>query len=156
MIILIACVGKNGELGNKGDLCFKLKADMQFFKESTVGHTVVMGRKTFESIGRPLPYRHNIVITHHQIEGVECSDSLPFTLGYLRGKGESPIYVIGGASIYEQALPYADKIVLTEVDKESEADVYFPKFNEGAYVCTTISRGEENGIKFEIKEYVKI
>lgn len=156
MIILIACVGKNGELGNKGDLCFKIKADLQMFKEYTTGHTVIMGRRTYDSIGKPLPYRRNIVISHNKIEGVECSECLPFTLGYLRGKGESPIYVIGGASIYEQALPFADEIILTEVDKEAEADVYFPKFDKGLYDCRTIAKGEENGISFQVKDYVRI
>lgn len=151
-VSLIACVGKNGELGYKGDLCFRLREDMQLFKECTIGHTVVMGRKTFESLARPLPYRDNIIITHKPIEGIQCSESVPFILGFLRGQGKT-VFVIGGASIYEQALPFADRILLTEIDKESPADVFFPQFDKDLYDKTTLKAGEENGIKYKIVEY---
>ena len=154
-INLIACVGRNGELGNKGKLCFHLKDDMKFFVEQTKGHTVIMGRKTYEGIGHPLPDRRNIVITHKKIEGVECSESLPFVVGKLLGEGEEKIYIIGGASIYEQALPFVDTLYLTEVDADAEADVYFPKFEKRFFDSKILKEGEENGLKYKIKEYEK-
>lgn len=152
-INLIACVGKNGELGKDGKLVFHLKRDMKFFVEQTKGHTVIMGRKTYEGIGQPLSDRRNIVITHRKIDGVECSESLPFTVGRLLGEGEEEIYIIGGASIYKQALPYADTIYLTEVDKSADADVYFPEFDKTLFTKHILVSDSENGINFNIVSY---
>lgn len=140
MLIIVAAIGKNGELGKDGQLCFKSRADMDLFVKHTKGKTVVMGRKTYESIGHPLEGRENIVITHQDLKdnGVLVAKSLePF----IKDK-DHDYYIIGGGRVYRQALPYAELVYLTEFDAEDkEADTFFPvdelhrdfkfAFNEG-------------------------
>ncbi len=152
-ISLIACIGKNRELGYKGKLCFNIEKDMDFFVEKTKLHTVIMGRKTYESIGHPLVARNNIVITHTPIKGIQCSENLPFILGKLKAEEKREIFIIGGASIYEQALPYADAIYLTEVDKSVNADVYFPEFDKTLFTKQILVSDSENGVNFDIVAY---
>lgn len=153
---MIACVGKNGELGKDGQLLFHIKEDMKFFVDKTIGHTVVMGRKTYYSIGYPLPNRVNVVISHSKF-GLEdeliWENSIEHFVKTLYPKEE--YFVIGGASIYEQFLPYADTIYLTEVDAEADADVYFPKFDKSKYKVKLLKEGEEKGVKFRMMEYRK-
>ena len=129
MISLIACVGKNNELGKDNQLCFRLKTDMKFFKHKTWKHPVVMGRKTYESIGHPLPERINYVLTRGMGQPNGAVIILSDLDNFLSNMKDD-VFVIGGASIYEQALPYADVIYLTEVDTEANADSFFPKFNK--------------------------
>lgn len=127
MIRVIAAIGNNRELGKDNGLLWRLPNDLKMFKELTMGHTVVMGRKTFESIGRPLPGRTNIVVTRNpdfSHEGVEvaCSFDKAMELCYWN------CFVIGGAEVYREALPRAEKLFLTYVDAEFEADAFFPEF----------------------------
>ncbi len=134
-ISLIASVGKNRELGRGNELLFKIPEDMKMFREKTTGHVVIMGRKTFESIGRILPNRTNIVVsrdTNLQLpEGVILADSIEKALEVAREVEEKEIFVIGGAQIYEQALPFADKLYLTVVNKTvGDADAFFPDYSE--------------------------
>ena len=129
MFSIIAAVGKNNELGKKGDLIFHIKEDMQFFKETTTGHTVVMGFKTWESLPKKLPNRKNIVVSFEEIEGPdECITDLVQFIKDNENTNEE-IFVIGGGSIYAQFIDHAKRIYLTEIDGEdSEADVFFPTF----------------------------
>lgn len=130
VISLIAAIGKNNELGKGNTLLWKLPADQKYFKEKTSGHPVIMGRKTFESIGKPLPNRRNIVITrdtNYSREGIEIAHSLSDALEMLKNTKEE-IFVIGGAEIYKQTFPIADKLYVTHIDAgDKEADAFFPE-----------------------------
>jgi dihydrofolate reductase len=130
MISIIAAIGKNNDLGKKNELLWSLPADMKHFKETTTGHTVIMGQKTYESIGRPLPNRKNIVLTKDtkfKAEGVEISDSLEKTIASFKDSDEE-VFIIGGGQIYKQSLDYADKLYITHVDMEDkDADTFFPE-----------------------------
>ena len=130
MISLIAAIGKNNELGKNNTLLWKLSADMEHFKKITTLHVVIMGRKTFESIGKPLPNRRNIVITrdvNYKKEGVDIAHSLSEALD-LVGNTEEEIFVIGGGELYTQTMPIADKLYITHVDAtDKNADAFFPE-----------------------------
>jgi len=129
MISLIAAIGKNNELGKNNTLLWHLPADMKHFRETTSGRSVIMGRKTFESIGKPLPNRKNIVITRDQNykkEGIEVVHSLEEAIEKTKEEKES--FVIGGAEIYKQVFPIADKLYITHIEAEDkEADAFFPE-----------------------------
>ncbi len=139
MISLIAAIGKNNELGKGNDLLWKLPADMQHFIKTTSGHPVIMGRKTFESIGKALPNRRNIIITrdkNYKKDGAEVVHSLPEALKLaktsprplLKGEGENEIFIIGGAEIFEQSIPFANKLYITHIDAaDNDADTFFPE-----------------------------
>lgn len=153
MISIIACVGKNNELGKDNELCFHIKEDMDFFKRKTRDKTVLMGRKTYESIGHPLPYRVNYVVTRgeREIAGVViCTD-----LNLFLQNTKEEVFVIGGASIYKQALPYTDVIYLTEVDAEADADAFFPEFDKTLFKRKVLRGGEEDGVKFKMVKYTR-
>ena len=128
-LTLIAAVARNGAIGKDNGLLWKLPEDMKFFRETTQGATVVMGRKTWESLPprfRPLPGRRNIVVTrqrHYVAEGAETAASLDAAL---ERAGDAPTFVIGGAELYAQAMPRAVRLMVTEVDLTPEADAFFP------------------------------
>jgi len=130
MISLIAAIGKNNELGKGNALLWNMPADMKHFREITSLHAVIMGRKTFESIGKPLPNRRNIVITRdadYKKEGVEVVHSFSEALDLFPNKNEE-IFIIGGAEMYKQTIPVADKLYITHVDAEDAgADAFFPE-----------------------------
>ena len=133
MISLIAAIGKNNELGKDNSLVWNMPADMQYFRNKTKGHTVIMGRKTFESIGRPMPNRKNIIITRdkdYKAEGIEVVHSLEEALSRARTTlaQDEKIFIIGGAEIYRQAMSFADKLYITHIDAEDkDADTFFPE-----------------------------
>ncbi len=130
MISLIAAIGKNNELGKENKLLWSLPADMKHFKDITTLHTVIMGRKTFESIGKPLPNRRNIVITknvNYKKEGVEVTNSLAGALDLIKNNNEE-IFIIGGGELYKETMPVADKLYITHIDAEDkDADTFFPE-----------------------------
>jgi len=129
---LIAAVASNGVIGSQGGLPWRLPDDLRFFKQQTLGHPVIMGRRTWESIGRPLPGRHNIVVTRStglRAEGATVVDSLAAALAACAG--EKAAFVIGGAELYRAALPLADRLVLTEIHRDFDGDVRFPDFDRG-------------------------
>jgi dihydrofolate reductase len=130
MISLIAAIGKNNELGKENKLLWSLPADMKHFKDITTLHTVIMGRKTFESIGKPLPNRRNIVITrdvNYKKDGVEVAHSLAHALD-LAGDMNEEIFIIGGAELYKDTIDIADKLYITHIDAEDkDADAFFPE-----------------------------
>jgi len=129
MISIIAAVAENGVIGDKNSLLWHIREDLQHFKALTTGHPVVMGRKTFESLGRPLPARRNIVVSRQQlaIAGCETVHSLDEALA-LFGPDEE-IFIIGGAQIYAEALPLADRLHLTRIEHSYEGDTRFPDWN---------------------------
>lgn len=130
MISIIAAIGKNNELGKENKLLWSLPADMKHFKEITSGHTVIMGQKTFESIGRPLPNRKNIVVTRNKdfsADGVEISYSLEDTLNKFTNT-EEEVFIIGGGEIYKQSMDSANKLYITHIEAEDKkADTFFPE-----------------------------
>ena len=156
-VSIIAAVGKNLELGKGNDLIWRFKEDMKFFKETTTGSTVIMGRKTFESLPRALPNRRNIVVSKNKsfkAEGAEVVSSIKEALELA---GDDNIFVIGGAKIYEQFLSVADKLYLTEIDAEcSDADVYFPEFDKNKYSKNIIKEYCIDGIDFAHVLYTKL
>lgn len=130
MISLIAAIGKNNELGKGNTLLWHLPADLKHFKDITTLHPVIMGRKTFESIGKPLPNRRNIIITRnvdYKKPGIEVVYSLAGALDLLKDNNEE-VFIIGGAEIYEQTMPIADKLYITHIDaSDATADTFFPE-----------------------------
>ncbi|MDD4627839.1 MAG: dihydrofolate reductase [Candidatus Peribacteraceae bacterium] len=131
ILSLIVAVAENGAIGANNQLLWNLPLDMKHFRETTKGHAVIMGRKTFESIGHPLPKRRNIIITRDanlKIEGCEAVVSLQDALQCAEKGGEAEAFIIGGGQIYAQALPTADRVYLTRVHTESEGDTFFPEF----------------------------
>ena len=130
IVSLIAAMDRNRLIGNRNRLPWHLPADLAHFKQVTMGKPVIMGRKTYESIGKPLPGRTNIVITRSadfQAEGVQIAHSLKQALEYAAGEDE--VMVIGGSSIYELALPEADRLYITYVDHSYQGDAWFPDFD---------------------------
>jgi len=130
IISLIAAIAHNNVIGNTNTLPWKLPADLKRFRILTTGKPIVMGRKTFESIGKPLPERRNVVISndlHENIPGCTVVSSLQQALAVTKGAEE--IMIIGGASIYAQFLPMAQRMYLTLIDEEFDGDVYFPRWN---------------------------
>ena len=160
MISLIAAIGKNRELGRGGELIFRIPEDMRYFKDTTMGHKVVMGRKTWESLPGKLPGRETVVISRHEVPG---ADKVVHDLvGYMRensgglGDAQEELFVIGGGMVYFEALPYAKKLYLTEVDAEDpDADTFFPEFDKGQYTREVVKRGESGGLKYTMVIYTK-
>ena len=132
---IIAAVDKNWAIGNKGELLVRIPADMKFFRETTTGKVVVMGRKTLESFpgGQPLKNRTNIVLSHnenYQKPGAIVLHSMDELWDELKKYRSEDIYVVGGAGIYEQLLAHCDVAYVTKIDYEFDADVYFPNLDE--------------------------
>lgn len=155
-ISLILSVGKNNEIGRGNELIWHFHTDMKFFRETTTGNTVIMGRKTFESLPKVLPNRRNIVISSDQalkIDGAEVVHSVEEALDAAKG---DTIFVIGGGKIYAEFLPFADQIYLTEIDDECpEADTFFPQFDKSLYTREVLAEHEEDGIAFSHVLYTK-
>jgi len=144
---LIVAVAENGVIGNNNDLPWKISSDLKYFKEKTMGKPIIMGRKTFQSIGRPLPGRVNIVITRDSSfvpEGVITAHTLEMALDVGKNmalvKGVDEVMVIGGAQIYALTLPDADRLYLTRVHGEVEGDALFPTLNPDDWLEATVER----------------
>jgi len=143
-LALIAAVARNGAIGRDNGLLWRLPEDMAFFKRTTLGHPVIMGRRTWDSIParfRPLPGRTNIVVTRKagwQAEGAAAAHSLNEALALARavpaGDDPSCAFVIGGAQLYAEALPLADALVLTEIDRDFDGDAHFPPDARAGFV----------------------
>ena len=129
---MIAALGKpNRVIGNSNKLLWNIPEDLAHFKKLTIGQTIIMGRKTYESIGRPLPSRTNIIISRNEnytIPGAIVTNSLDLALDKAI-KQQCEIFIIGGAQIYQAALPLADKLYLTIIDGSFQGDVYFPDYS---------------------------
>jgi len=155
-INIIAAIGENNELGMNNKLIWKLPKDLQFFKETTMGKYVVMGRKTFESLPKKLPGRVMVVVSSKDLDkdyDIICYHNLIDALKNLGGKD---IFIIGGASIYEQAIDFADTIYLTELGaSEYNADTYFPQFDKNDWNIEHLESGIDNGISYQRNKYVR-
>ena len=154
-IALIAAVARNGAIGKDNALLWHLPEDLKFFKRTTLGCPVIMGRKTYDSIGRPLPGRRNIVITRQadwSASGVDTASSLTEALSLV---ADAPkVFIIGGAQIYAQALPLVQDIVLTEVDADYDADAFFPAWDRSAFEETSRERHQtDTGLAYAFVTY---
>lgn len=147
-VVLVAAVADNGVIGADNRLLWHLPEDFAHFKRVTLGNVVVMGRRTFESIGRPLPGRTNVVVTRQDgwvADGVLVAGSLEEALA-MAAAYPGDTMVIGGGQIYAQALPYADAQILTEVHVSPEGDTFYPAFDRSAWVET--GRERHDGFDF--------
>jgi len=156
IISLIAALDKNRLIGADNGMPWHLPADFKHFKEITMGKPVVMGRKTFESIGRPLPGRQNIVISRKgfSADGVTSADSIDTALQLVNDVEE--VMIIGGANIYQQMIDKANRLYLTHVDAECEGDAWFPDFEKDDWNITSelfVKMDEKNNYDFNIISY---
>lgn len=132
IVSLIAAMDRRRGIGQDNQLPWRLPADLKHFRELTAGHHIIAGRKTYESIGKPLPNRTTIIVTRnesYEAEGCFVVHSQADALTLAQQRGETELFVIGGAEIYAQALPFADRLYLTRIEAEFEADAFFPAFD---------------------------
>ena len=157
MLSIIVAIAKNNAIGKDNKLLWHLPEDLKRFKRLTTGHNIMMGRKTFESLGRVLPNRHHIILCNDaklnvQDENVEILDDISKLDKYINSEEEN--FVIGGATMYKLLMPYSNKMYITEIDKDFDGDVYFPKINKDEWKATEREQGpEDNENDFEY-EYV--
>ena len=138
---LVVAMSRNGVIGRDNRLPWRLPADLAFFKRVTIGHPVIMGRKTYESIGKPLPGRPNIVVsTKPGYQAPGCSVAHSMQDAYSQAGDAEEVAIIGGSAIFAEALPTADVIYLTEVDAEVEGDVFFPPFDRSQWYEVELER----------------
>ena len=154
-VILIAAVGANGVIGRDNDLPWRIREDLQHFKALTLGHPVIMGRKTWESLGTPLPGRENIVVTRapgYEAPGAHVAASLEAALALCTG--EPIAFVIGGGELYATALPLADTLVLTEIGRDYAGDARFPAFDRAAWrEAQRMPQTAADGLRFDFVRY---
>ncbi|MEK7613406.1 MAG: dihydrofolate reductase [Patescibacteria group bacterium] len=159
-IIIIAGIGKNRELGVGSELAWRLKDDLKHFKELTTGYPIIMGRKTFDSIGKPLTNRINIVVTRDtnwSHEGVVVAHSLEKASSYAHELGSSKVFVIGGGEIYTQALPFATHLELTHIEgEEPNATTFFPAYENLFREVSREAPREEGGVVYQWARYEKV
>lgn len=145
MITLIAALAENRVIGKDNDLIWHLSADLKRFKALTTGHHIIMGRKTFESIGKPLPNRTTVIIsrnTDYKVDGCFTVHSLQAAIDF--AKADEQAFIIGGAEIYKQALSLVDRMELTRVEAEFDGDAFFPEFDEKNWNCIHSERHQDS------------
>ncbi len=153
IVSIIVAIGENNAIGKDNQLLWHLPADLRHFRDKTSGHTIIMGRKTFDSVGKPLPKRRNIVVTRQdiQIEGCEVVKSIEEALELC--KEEHEVFIGGGAEIYRQAMSKTDRIYLTIVHQTFDADTFFPEINHELWIETSHVdhlADEKNSIPYSI------
>jgi len=144
-LALVVAMTADRVIGLNGDMPWHIPEDLKHFRRVTMGHAIIMGRKTHESIGRPLPRRRNIVITRNvdaEFPGCEVAFSLQSAIDMARAGGDDEPRVVGGGAIYALALPLATKLILTEVDLSVEGDTHFPAFDANGWVESERREGE--------------
>ena len=165
MLSLIVAVAENGAIGRNNGLSWHISEDLKYFKSTTTGHPVIMGRKTYESIGRPLPGRRNIVLTRGDMEippiknpqttSMEIVHSLDEV--YALAQGEEEFFIMGGGMLYNATFPKADMLYLTKIYAEAEdADTFFPQVNEQEWEIVKegeMMHDEENNINYQFLVY---
>ena len=157
IISLIVAIGKNRVIGKNNSLPWKLPADMKRFKELTLGKAVIMGRKTFESIGKPLHNRTNIILTHDKnYKAKDCIVVHSVDEALKAAKGNEEVMVIGGEQIFKEFLPMADKIHLTFIDEDFEGDAYFPEYNEKEWKEVSREEHKDKHYKYVFVDLEKV
>ena len=155
-IILIAAVGENGEMGHNNELLWHLPGDLPRFKQITMGSPIIMGRKTYDSIGRALPGRLNIVLTANpdwQAAGVTTASSIEQALEFAQGEATGKAFVIGGGQIYKLFLSYATSLEMTEVYDSPLADTFFPNFAGSDFNEVSRTANDQHQPKFDYVTY---
>jgi dihydrofolate reductase len=152
--IIIAAVSRNNVIGRDGKIPWHSKEEFKHFKSTTIGFPIIMGRKTFESIGKPLPGRLSIIITRQrdyaaEFQNVLTFHSLPDSIDYCEKKGYEKVFIIGGFQIYQEAVDLADEMIISEMMFEVEGDTYFPEFKTEKWDLFLSSNHEE----FEVNYY---
>lgn len=154
----IVAAADNNAIGKDNELLWHLPNDLRFFKRTTSGHAIIMGRKTYESVGKPLPNRRNLVVTRQKdyvLEGAEVVHSLEAALARCMNEGE--VFIVGGAEIYRQALPVTHRVYLTRVHAELPGDAYFPDLDERDWVLVSEEKHDPDerhayGYTFQVYE----
>lgn len=162
-VAMIAAVGRNGAIGAEGELPWRLPSDFAFYKRTTMGKPLIMGRKTFQSIGKPLPGRSNIVVTRQKDyapEGVEVfgdlREAVDRALEIAARDGVDEVFINGGGEIYRAAMPMAERLYVTHVDAEPAGDTFFPAIDPEVWtgsVLPEIVPGEKDSAGFVVKVY---
>ena len=157
IVSLIAIVARNGGIGRGNALLIHLPDDLAHFKKTTLGAPILMGRKTWQSIGRPLPGRRNIVVTRNPRFEAAGAETAPDLASALARVADAPkVYVVGGASLYAAALPLADELVLTEIDADFEADTYFPPWDRRQFRQTArADHHSPDGLAYSFVTYTR-
>jgi dihydrofolate reductase len=159
-ISIIVATDENGVIGNKGAIPWNMPADMDYFRQKTLSHPIIMGRKTYESIGRILPNRPNIIISRNKdfaVQGAEVAETVEEAIEKAKKYGDEEIFIIGGESVYKLAMPYVDRIYLTKVHAEVEGDRFF-KFDTSGWKETSGQShpaGEQNQYAYEFLVFDK-
>lgn len=157
-ISIISAIAQDRGIGYKNKLLVHLPPDLKHFKKITSGHMVIMGQTTYESMGKALPNRENIVLTldkDYQLDDAKIMYSIEEAVEYAKNSGEDEVFFIGGASIYKQSLKYADKLYLTLIEKTFPADTFFPEYNEFKNIVSESEIQEYEGLKFRYLELTK-
>jgi len=157
MISIIVAKAKNNIIGKNNSLIWHMPEDLKRFKRLTTGHTIIMGRRTFESLGRVLPNRHHVILCNDMEmsiddENVEIVDDISKISNYINSDEEN--FIIGGATIYKLLMPYCKKMYITEIDKEFDGDVSFPEIDKNIWKEVSREEGPEDGINDFKYEYV--
>ena len=156
-VVLVAAVARNRVIGNGPDIPWKIPGEQAEFKRLTMGETLVMGRTTYESIGRPLPGRTTIVISRNpdwRAEGCLLADSVDTALALAHHENRGEIFVAGGADIYRQTLPIAARVLLTDIDLEVSGDAHFPPLNADQWmVHSRVEMSGADGTRFAVVDY---
>lgn len=160
-VSMIVAADQNNGIGFQNQLLCHLPDDLKYFKKLTTGAVVIMGRKTFESIGRPLPNRRNMVLSrsNFQAEGVAVFDSIENALNVLSSDNNLPVFIIGGAQLYQQYIQMVDTIYLTRIHASFEADAWFPQLSENTWKCIaseTHEVDEKHNYPFSFETYQRI
>lgn len=157
MITIIAAIGKNRELGKDNQLIWRIKEDMMFFKENTIGKPIVMGRKTFESLPNKLPNRKHIILTSKNLDlddDIVICHSIDEVLDWINDYNDE-VMIIGGAKVYSEFLPYSDRLLLTEIDDyDADADAFFPEIDDD-WEKNIIKENKDNKPTYKHVEYLK-
>jgi len=159
--IIMAAIAQNNAIGKNNDLIWHLPADLKFFKQTTKGHTLIMGRKTFESLANPLPHRDSWVVTRNQdysAHGITVFQSIDEAIAAGLQKGLETVFILGGGEIYRQSMDIADKLIITEVHESFDGDTFFPAIDKG--IWEEMSREEhkaddKNTYDFAFVEYLR-
>ncbi|ASN05557.1 dihydrofolate reductase [Virgibacillus necropolis] len=147
MLSFVVAMDRNRVMGLNNDLPWHLPKDLKFFKEKTTGHTMIMGRKTYDSLGGPLPNRKTVVLTSQDPsypEEVDVIHDIRTIKEWNKEYPEEEFMVIGGATIFEQVIPFVDRMYITWIDESFEGDTQFPAFSEEDWILTSKEKGEKN------------
>ncbi|MDD2505118.1 MAG: dihydrofolate reductase [Bacilli bacterium] len=155
-LALIVAVGKNNEIGYKNKLLWHLPNDLKYFKQKTLNKTIIMGRKTYESLPNKLPNRKHIIITKdlNYVCDEKICHTIKSVLDYIKTTKEE-CFIIGGSSIYKEFIPYTKYLYITKIEDTKEADVFFPEVTEENYHIELLGENEDNNIKYKFYKYIK-